>query len=105
LIAALAEFEREIIQERVRSGLARVKETGHTRSGKPVGRPRRPVNLEAIARLRAAGKTWREIAQALKTPRRTLERAHLSALGQNPPPKSASKSQRAAQLSAGSART
>jgi DNA invertase Pin-like site-specific DNA recombinase len=41
LIAYLAEFEREIIRERVKSGIARVKATGRTRSGKAVGRPRR----------------------------------------------------------------
>lgn len=75
LIGALAEFEREIIRERVRSGIARVKATGQTRSGKPIGRPRRDVDLDAVHRLRAAGKSWREVAQALKVPRRTIMRA------------------------------
>ncbi|MGO8968997.1 MAG: recombinase family protein [Myxococcaceae bacterium] len=75
LVAALAEFERELIRERVKSGLARVQATGKTRSGKPVGRPRRGVDLEAARRLREAGQTWREVARALKVPRRTLERA------------------------------
>ena len=37
LLAALAEFERELIRERVRAGIGRVKATGKTRSGKPVG--------------------------------------------------------------------
>ena len=81
LIAALAEFERELIRERVRSGIARVKATGRTRSGKAVGRPRRAVDLAAVTALRSAGKTWREIARDLKVPRRTLERAFL---GQKP---------------------
>jgi DNA invertase Pin-like site-specific DNA recombinase len=84
LIGALAEFEREIIRERVRSGLARVKATGRTRSGKAVGRPRRDVDLKTVQRLRAAGKSWREAAQALKVPRRTLERAFLHAFGSKP---------------------
>ena len=35
-IAALAEFERELIRERVRAGIARVKATGTTRSGRPL---------------------------------------------------------------------
>jgi putative DNA-invertase from lambdoid prophage Rac len=39
LIAALAEFERELIRERVRAGIARVRATGKTRSGRPIGRP------------------------------------------------------------------
>lgn len=76
LIASLAEFERELIRERVKSGIARVKATGKTRSGKAVGRPRRGVNVDAVNRLRAEGRTWRQIAQALKVPRRTLERAY-----------------------------
>lgn len=74
MIAALAEFERELIRERVRAGIARVKATGKTRSGKPIGRPRRTVDVRAVKRLRAEGRTWRSIAQALKVPRRTLER-------------------------------
>jgi DNA invertase Pin-like site-specific DNA recombinase len=84
LIAALAEFERELIRDRVRSGLARVKATGKTRSGKPVGRPRREVDLHAVRRLRKEGRTWRQVAQALKVPRKTLERAYAASLGQNP---------------------
>jgi DNA invertase Pin-like site-specific DNA recombinase len=75
LIAALAEFERGIILERVRSGVARVRETGRTRSGKPTGRPRREVDVQRVAELRAAGRSWREVAVALKVPRRTAERA------------------------------
>lgn len=71
----VAEFERELIRDRVRSGIARVKATGRTRSGNAVGRPRREVDLTAVNALRADGKTWREIARALKVPRRTLERA------------------------------
>lgn len=75
MIAALAEFERAIITERVRSGIARVKATGKTRSGKAIGRPRREVDVDAIRRLRAAGRSWRQIAVALKVPTRTVRRA------------------------------
>ena len=84
MIAALAEFERAIITERVRSGIARVKATGKTRSGKAIGRPRREVDVEAVHRLRSEGRTWRQVAQALKVPRKTLERAYATSLGQNP---------------------
>jgi len=35
LLGALAEFERELIRDRVRSGITRVKATGRTRSGNP----------------------------------------------------------------------
>ena len=75
LIAALAEFERELIRERVRAGIARVKATGRTRSGQPIGRPRRLVDVQAALALRAQGKSWREVAIALHVPRRTLVRA------------------------------
>ncbi len=82
LISALAEFEREIIRERVKAGLARVKATGKTRTGKAIGRPRRKIDLEAVARLRREGKTWRDVARAVKAPRRTVERVYR--LAQNP---------------------
>jgi len=39
LLAAVAEFERDLIRDRVLAGLRRAKERG-TRSGRPVGRPR-----------------------------------------------------------------
>jgi DNA invertase Pin-like site-specific DNA recombinase len=84
VLGALAEFEREIIRDRVSSGLARVKATGKTRSGKPVGRPRRQVDVEAVHQLRGEGRTWRQVAQALKVPRKTLERAYATSLGQKP---------------------
>lgn len=84
LLGALAEFERAIITERVRSGIARVQATGRTRSGKAIGRPRRDVDVDAVHRLREQGRTWRQIAQALKVPRKTLERAYAATLGQNP---------------------
>jgi DNA invertase Pin-like site-specific DNA recombinase len=40
LVSVFAEWERSIIRERVIAGLARVKATGQTKSGKPPGRPR-----------------------------------------------------------------
>jgi DNA invertase Pin-like site-specific DNA recombinase len=85
LIASLAEFEREIIRERVKSGIARVKATGKTRSGKAVGRPRRDFDRAVVQRLRAEGQSWRQVAVAVRVPRRTLERAFRGeAVGQNP---------------------
>lgn len=69
LIASLAEFERELIRDRVRAGFARVKATGRTRSGRAVGRPRRDVDLQAVHQLRAEGRSWRQVAVARKVPR------------------------------------
>jgi DNA invertase Pin-like site-specific DNA recombinase len=39
MLGVFAEFERSMIQARVKAGIARVKETGKTKSGKPMGRP------------------------------------------------------------------
>ena len=82
LIAALVEFERCLIADRVRSGLARVKATGRTRTRKAIGRPRRDLDLQAVHRLCEQSRSWRSIAQALKVPVRTLRRSPW----QNPTP-------------------
>jgi DNA invertase Pin-like site-specific DNA recombinase len=70
LIGAMAEFERALIQERVRAGLRHAKA-----KGKRLGRPERPIDLPALLRLRAEGKTWREIAAETGIPLRTCHRA------------------------------
>jgi DNA invertase Pin-like site-specific DNA recombinase len=60
VLAAVAELERSLIAERVRAGLrnARAK-------GKRLGRPRIKVDASQMARLRAEGRTVREIADTL----------------------------------------
>ena len=60
IFASIAEFERDLIRERVRSGIANRKAKG-LRTG------RRPANidLDRLRQLRAEGKTVRDIAQAL----------------------------------------
>jgi DNA invertase Pin-like site-specific DNA recombinase len=60
VLGAVAELERSLIVERVRAGLrnARAK-------GKRLGRPRVAVDAFKIGRLRAQGRTVREIAAAL----------------------------------------
>lgn len=62
LLVAFAEFEREIIKERVVAGLQRAKTKG-TRSGRPIGRPRRIFDRGAVLRLRAEGKSIEAIAR------------------------------------------
>lgn len=62
MLGVFAEFERALIQERVKAGLARAKQKG-TRSGKAIGRPKMPgKTVEAIKRDRAAGLSVRAIA-------------------------------------------
>ena len=93
IFGALAEFERSLIRQRITAGISKVKATGKSRSGRPLGRPRRAVDLAGLAELRRQGLSWRDCAVALKTPRRTLERA-FTAVAQNPPPKSAPRAPR-----------
>jgi DNA invertase Pin-like site-specific DNA recombinase len=49
MMGVFAEFERSIIAERVRAGLARAKAEG-TKSGKPIGRPTIPQAKEDAIR-------------------------------------------------------
>ena len=60
VIGAMAEFERALIQERVKAGLrnARAK-------GKKLGRPRTAVDESRVDALRASGASWRAIAEKL----------------------------------------
>lgn len=75
VFGAVAEFERALIRDRVRAGVARAQATGRTRSGRPIGRPRRVVDVDRVRELRASGRSWRSIAKALHVPRRTVRRA------------------------------
>jgi len=57
----VAEFERDIIKERVVAGLANAR-----RKGKKLGRPRIPdLVVEWARKLREEGKSWREIGRGL----------------------------------------
>lgn len=56
IFASIAEFERELIRDRVRSGLAAAKA-----KGKRLGRPHVVVDAARVAALRAQGRSWREI--------------------------------------------
>ena len=60
VLGAVAELERSLIAERVRAGLRNAKAKG-TR----LGRPRISVDASRVARLRAEGRTVREIAVTL----------------------------------------
>ncbi len=57
MCGVFAEFERSIIQERVRAGLARARA-----GGKTLGRPKLRVNIKRIKIDRTAGKSIRTIA-------------------------------------------
>jgi DNA invertase Pin-like site-specific DNA recombinase len=60
VIGAMSEFERSLIQERVRAGLRNA-----VARGVRLGRPRTLANADEIARLRASGASWREVAEQM----------------------------------------
>jgi DNA invertase Pin-like site-specific DNA recombinase len=79
IVGAVAQFERDLIAERVRAGMA------HARAmGKRIGRPRAIVDVEAVSKLRGGGQSLREIAVSLNIPvsrvRRALLRLQLKAV-------------------------
>ena len=69
MIGAIAGFERELIRERVRAGVARAKS-----AGKHCGRPRRDLDLRAAVALLGQGHGLRQVASMLGLPRSTLRR-------------------------------
>ncbi len=75
MLGVFAEFEREIIAERIHAGLARAKEQG-TKSGKPIGRPEvfGTVHKKAVA-LKERGFGTRRIAEELGVARATVVKA------------------------------
>lgn len=70
MLAVFAQYERDMISARTRSALAHVKRNG-SRSGRPIGNPEfRPVPPEIASRisdLRAAGLSYRRIAETLNS--------------------------------------
>lgn len=66
IFAALAQFERELIRERVNAGIARVRSEAQRR-GVPakLGRPRVAANVAQVTQLRTAGRSTRAIAREL----------------------------------------
>jgi DNA invertase Pin-like site-specific DNA recombinase len=60
IIGAMAEFERALIQERVKAGVRNA-----VAKGKKLGRPRIHVDGSRIEALRASGASWRAVAEKL----------------------------------------
>ncbi len=78
IFGSIAEFERELITDRVRSGIALAKSRG-----KRLGRPRVSVDGPRIASLRKAGRSWAAICEETGLSRGTAQRAVLN-LPKNP---------------------
>ncbi len=69
IFASVAEYEREMIRERVMAGLRKAKA-----SGKHVGRPKAIVNRLRITQLRKENMSWREIGRKMGLPKSTVHR-------------------------------
>jgi putative DNA-invertase from lambdoid prophage Rac len=64
ILAAVAQFERELIHERVSAGMKAAKQHG-TKTGNPIGRPRRIFNRDEVVRLRGTGLSIEKIASQM----------------------------------------
>jgi len=75
VVMAMAEFEREVIGQRIKEAMAVVKRNG-TKSGKPIGKPRKyPEHICArICALSAAGISYREIGTMYNMTHSTVQR-------------------------------
>jgi len=74
ILAAVSQFERELIRERVSAGMRAAQARG-TRSGKPIGRPRRIFDREQVRELRKNGIAIDAIARQMKLGVGTVLRA------------------------------
>ena len=70
IFASIAEFERELIRSRVRSGLAAARARGQR-----LGRPKVSIDSARIVALRRAGRSWSEIATETGWTKGTVQRA------------------------------
>jgi DNA invertase Pin-like site-specific DNA recombinase len=70
IIGAMAEFERALIQERVRAGIRNARAKGQR-----LGRPRVVVDASRIASLRVRGNSWSQIQAELGMSKGTAQRA------------------------------
>ena len=69
IFASIAEFERELVRDRVRSGLAAAKARG-----RQLGRPRVEADARRIVSLLHPGASWRTISREVGVSVRTARR-------------------------------
>jgi len=72
LLAGLAEFERDLIRERVKSGLASARARGKTLGRQPGQRPKSDRLGPQVVALVAAGRSYRWIARDLGISKNTV---------------------------------
>ena len=74
IVAAMAEFERALIRERVVAGLRNA-----MHKGRKLGRPRVHVDLAQVTSLRDSGASWRTISQQMGISVGALHKAYQNA--------------------------
>lgn len=75
IIGSIAQLERDLISQRVQSGMDYAKENG-TRSGKPIGRPKTvTVDVGEVRLLRRQGLPWREVKKQMGQSYSSIRRA------------------------------
>src|SRR5580704_5872903 len=66
ILGAVAEFERELLRERVKAGMAQARRTGK-HVGRPALRKFQPIEVERIRELRSQGTSVRKLAKNFET--------------------------------------
>jgi DNA invertase Pin-like site-specific DNA recombinase len=77
VIGAMAEFERELIRERVKAGLAHARSKGQ-KLGRPKVRRDRDKDAKTIRRMRTEGDSYGEIADALGRTKSDIHRVYIT---------------------------
>lgn len=70
ILASVAEFERDLIRERTKAGVAQAK-----RAGKHCGRPAKVFDREKARKLRERGLSWRDIGKRMGVSHMTVKTA------------------------------
>ena len=73
LLASMAEFERSLIAERVKAGMANARS-----KGKQIGRPSLDIDSKQITSLKASGASWQDVSDSLGASISTCQRAYES---------------------------
>jgi len=82
ILAAVAQFERELIRERVSAGMNAAKAHG-TKTGNAIGRPRLIFNRDEVTRLRETGLSIEKIDRRMSIGVGTVVRALQTAASRN----------------------
>jgi DNA invertase Pin-like site-specific DNA recombinase len=72
LMATLAEFERDLLRERIRSGIAAAKARGKTFGRKTGERPKSDRLASKVMKLLEEGRSYRFVASELKISKNTV---------------------------------